>query len=425
MRGRSPFVIAVMLVMSVALTCIAGLAAATTSHTGLAPTFLRTYLGALRGEIIVIQKERAEKPRPIYGGNQVVEAPADERAELHVIVISDLNGRYGSTEYGEFVHAAVREIIDRRPDIVLSTGDMVAGQREGLDYRAMWQSFHAAVTRPLAQAGIPLLITPGNHDAATSARFAHERAIFVDEWNLHRPKIEFVDDSNYPIRYSAVMGSTFFISLDATAVGALPREQMVWLERQLAASQDYDNRIVFGHVPLWASSIPKRREIIGDPALEELFNKYRVSAYISGHHHSYFPGARGELRLISMPCLGSGVRRLIAPDQDYAPRGLVEFIAAKGGLYDVDAWRAPRFDERIARESLPPKVGTARGLMVRDDLLGLNLRSRQFLDKRCLEAGVSCVAIPSAAIQSPMPVVPPTPARPSVDVPRLPDGLGN
>lgn len=369
------------------------------------PTWLPTL--ALRGEVVPLRKPQLPKPDHIYGGNQPSSAPSDTRSELHVIVISDLNGRYGSTSYAADVHAAVQEIIARRPDLVLSTGDMVAGQREGLDYRAMWQAFHAAVTVPLRDAGIPLLITPGNHDGATSARFAHERAIFSDEWELYRPKVQLVDDAFYPVRYSAVVGQTFFISLDATAVGPLPREQMIWLERQLAQSQGYDNRIVFGHVPLWAVTIPKRREVIGDSDLEALFERYRVSAYISGHHHAYYPGARGDLRLIAMPCLGSGLRALIAPLQERAPKGFVEFVAAPGGLYDVEAWRAPRFHEVIDRESLPPKVGLGRGVMVRDDLLGLDLRARPVDDKECASDRERCASGPSPR-----------------SYPALPDGLG-
>ena len=86
---------------------------------------------------------------------------ADAREVLRVAVVADLNGAYGSATYGEPVHVAVRRIVELRPDLVVSVGDMVAGQRSGLDYRAMWAGFFSVVADPLAAAGIPLAVTPG------------------------------------------------------------------------------------------------------------------------------------------------------------------------------------------------------------------------------------------------------------------------
>ena len=49
---------------------------------------------------------------------------------LDVVVISDLNGSYGSVRYDARVKNAVARIIEMDPDLVISTGDMVAGQRK-------------------------------------------------------------------------------------------------------------------------------------------------------------------------------------------------------------------------------------------------------------------------------------------------------
>ena len=68
-----------------------------------------------------------------------------EAPPLRVAVISDLNGGYGSTEYESTVDGAVRRIPDLRPDLVISTGDMVAGQRRPhltrAEVEAMWGRF--------------------------------------------------------------------------------------------------------------------------------------------------------------------------------------------------------------------------------------------------------------------------------------------
>ena len=46
-----------------------------------------------------------------------------------VVVVSDLNESYGSTRYSPAVDEAVCQTIALAPDVVISTGDMVAGQR--------------------------------------------------------------------------------------------------------------------------------------------------------------------------------------------------------------------------------------------------------------------------------------------------------
>lgn len=339
------------------------------------PSVIQSFFPALD---VRIRKHLGATPVRVrsYGGNSEHAPIADARGALHVMVISDLNSSYGSTTYRSGVHDAVEEIIRRRPDVVISGGDMVAGQRHGLDYRAMWQGFHDAVTRPLEQAGIPLLVTAGNHDGPHSRQYRYQREIYKDEWNIHRPKVTFVDDTHYPEYYSVAMGPVLFISVDSSTVGSLGGSQMPWLEAQLKNAQDFPVKIVFGHVPLWAVSRGREREIIGDEALEALLERYEVDAFIAGHDHAYYPGARGNVRYIAAPALGTGPRHLLAPNQNRSPRGFLEFFAGvNGGIYDLESWRVPDFQRIDAREDLPPKVGRGRAPLVRDDLAGMDLRS--------------------------------------------------
>ena len=110
---------------------------------------------------------------------------------LTVVVISDLNGSYGSTDYAPRVSRAIDWIIKTQPDLVISTGDMVAGQRIPLltdaEVRRMWRAFHETVSDPLERAGIPLAVTPGNHDASGYDRFMLEREIYEDQWKSRKP----------------------------------------------------------------------------------------------------------------------------------------------------------------------------------------------------------------------------------------------
>lgn len=296
----------------------------------------------------------APEPRPAVGD-----------APLAVVVVSDLNGAYGATNYGDPVHAAVARVIELEPDLVLSTGDMVAGQRRGLDYTGMWASFHAAVTEPFAAAGIAFAITPGNHDGSGYPVFAEERREFVEQWAERAPDVVFVDRSGWPLRYSFTRGPALFVSLDATTIGPLDEPQMRWLEAQLEATTQ-PVKIVFGHVPLHPFTIGRESERIGDAALEAILRRHDVDLFISGHHHAYYPGRRGPLRLVSTACLGGGPRPLIGTEERSA-RAILAFEVGADGVANVDAFGGARLDERIEREGLPRFVGVGDERIERDD----------------------------------------------------------
>lgn len=288
-------------------------------------------------------------------------------APLRVIVVSDLNDSYGSTTYSAAVHDAVAAIVARAPDLVLSTGDMVAGQQAGLDYPAMWAGFHAAVSDELAAAGLPFAVSPGNHDASGYPAFAGERELFVAEWTDRKPALEFVDDSGYPLRYSFTAGAALFVALDSTTVGALDAEQMQWLDGQLGRS-DAPTKIVFGHVPLVPFAVGREDEIIGDPALEAMLEQHGVTMFISGHHHVYYPGRRGTLRHVSMACLGSGPRAWIGTNTT-SPRAMLELeIDEVGAITVLEGLSGPAFDTPIPRTDLPASLTYGPWVVTRDDL---------------------------------------------------------
>lgn len=292
--------------------------------------------------------------------------PAPQR--LRVAVISDLNGSYGSTTYGPLVHDAttwLAEVV--KPDVVLTTGDMVAGQRAGLDYGAMWAAFHEAVTDPLASAGVPLAPTPGNHDASGYATFADEREIYITQWQARRPAVTFVEDTYYPLRYAFRMGPALFVSLDDTIIAPLDDPQRAWLRQVLEAHADAPVKIVYGHVPLYAVAQGREDEALEDEALEAMLVELGVDAFVSGHHHAYYPGKRGALRLISMACLGSGSRRLIG-ESSASPRGVAIIDVEGDQLVGVELHTGDGFATTVPRASLPPLVSYHDHAIVRDDL---------------------------------------------------------
>lgn len=300
------------------------------------------------------------------GHTPSMDAGPDPGRSYRIVVLSDLNGSYGSTEYSSTVHAAVSRVIAMNPDLVLSTGDMVAGQMAGLDYEAMWDGFHAAVSDRLATAGIPFAVTPGNHDASAYSSFAMERSTFVAEWQVRRPDLEFVDDAHYPLRYAFRLGPALFVSLDDTTVGHLGSEQMSWLE-DLLITHDAAVKIVYGHVPLYPFAVGRETEYIGDANLENMLNRHEVDLFLSGHHHAYYPGRRGSLRLVSMACQGSGPRALIGGDGSVS-RSILLFEIDADGIHELDAYGGSGYDQPIARATLPPYVNEGELRIDRDDL---------------------------------------------------------
>jgi hypothetical protein len=284
---------------------------------------------------------------------------------LRVAVISDLNGSYGSTTYGSAVHAAVAALLASPPDLVLVTGDMVAGQQAGLDYAAMWAGFHAAVTDPLQAAGIPVAVTPGNHDASGYSGFGVERDEYERQWRARVPAVDFVDDEQYPFRYAFRAGRGLFVSLDDTLIGPLSAEQRDWLDGVLRT--DDVVKVVFGHVPLHPFTIGRETEILADDDLEDVMVARDVDLFVSGHHHGYYPGVHGALRVVSMACLGAGSRKLVGTTTT-SPRSLLRFVVDDGGLHDVDAYGGTAFDDVVLRSSLPASLGSGASLVRRDDL---------------------------------------------------------
>ena len=289
---------------------------------------------------------------------------------VRIVVISDLNGSYGSTEYSSNVHRAVAAIVGLAPDLVVSTGDMVAGQRNPAlsdrEVRAMWQAFHAAVTDPLARAGISMAVTPGNHDASGYSGFKHERRIYASEWQERRPAVTFVDGDDYPFFYAFDIGPARLVSLDATTIGRLYTAQMRALEQVFDGAGPA--RIVFSHMPLWPFTEGRETHIIGDPDLEILFERVGVDLHLSGHHHAFYPGHIDRFSVIAQAELGGGSRPLIGTGHT-GPKTITLLNIASDGTIRVSALQGPDFLTAVDVRTLPERLITPERVIRRIDLV--------------------------------------------------------
>lgn len=232
----------------------------------------------------------------------------------------------------------------------------------------MWAAFHTRVSNPLEAAGIPLAVTPGNHDGSAYRGFETERRIYAEQWGAKKPALQFVDDTHYPLYYAFAAGETLFIALDATIIGHLPRDQMSWLRDLLGKhGAEYRQRVAFSHLPLWPFAQRRERDFIGDPDLERLLQQADIALYLSGHHHAFYPGHKDGVDYVSQSCLGAGPRKLIGATKR-APRSFT-LIEIEDGKLHLSAFQSPDFRRPVDWETLPERIRSQAAELIRADLV--------------------------------------------------------
>lgn len=288
-----------------------------------------------------------------------------------IAFISDLNGRYGSSSYDGRVTDAIETIIQLQPDLVISTGDMVAGQRHPrLDVDAlnrMWRSFNNSVTDPLSMKGIPILVTPGNHDGSGFPEYALEQERFAIEWRARTPDIDILPGSEWPRRYAARMGKMLLLSFDGTRPGALPEAERLFINEML---NSYGNTasatLVYSHLPMWPLTKGREHEILNDPALLELLHRKGVDVYASGHHHAFFAGTDEE----GMVHVGNGAlggnARAFSGEKKRQPYSFTVLNLANGTV-NISSRFAPGFETEIPASGLPATITGPLGILRRVD----------------------------------------------------------
>lgn len=232
----------------------------------------------------------------------------------------------------------------------------------------MWDAFHRTVTAPLEAAGIPLAVTPGNHDASAYGGFERERRLYAETWAAHRPDLDYVREDGYPFAYAFDLGGVRFASLDATTVGALSPDQKGWLADVMRTAGP--TRVVFSHLPLWPVAVGRETEIIGDRGLADLFGEVGIDLHLSGHHHAYYPGASGGVAYVAQACLGAGSRALIGTEERTEP-GFTLLDIAEDGTIEVSAVTGPALGTHLDPRTLPATIGTGAAQLERLDLARL------------------------------------------------------
>lgn len=317
---------------------------------------------------------RSQKPAP-----KGLFAPT--RGDVRIVVISDLNSAYGSTDYIDQVKQAIKFLPDWEPDLVLCGGDMVAGQATDLsdaEIKAMWQGFDKHIAAPMRKAKLSFGFTIGNHDGSGSLyngnyTFDRDRKAVSTYWQdpQHDPNLNFIDRSNFPFYYTFQQNDIFFLTWDASTA-TISDQQLQWVEKSLASevAKNSKLRMAIGHLPLYA--VARGRETGGNylndaDRLRALLEKYNVHTYVSGHHHAYYPAYKGKLELLNAGVLGDGPRRLLSGD--LAPSRTITVIDISWTTndiiyttYDMDTLKV------VDQTTLPPYIDAPNGRINRRDL---------------------------------------------------------
>ena len=302
------------------------------------------------------------------------------RQDFRIVVISDLNSQYGSTEYEPEVKQAIALMPQWQPDLVLCGGDAIAGQKKSLtesQIDAMWQAFDRHVAAPLRQQQIPFAFTIGNHDGSGAIKdggfvFKQERELAKAYWskNEDRLGLNFVDRGDFPFYYSFQQSGIFFLVWDASTQN-ISKQQLAWVKQSLNSdiARQAKDRIAIGHLPLYPIAATKNKPgeyLARGEQMRSLLEQNQVRVYISGHHHVYYPGKKEDLELLHAGALGQGARQLINSDLLPYPTVTVIDIDAASKLtyttYNAKTW------ELITLEQLPPSITGEHGTILRRDL---------------------------------------------------------
>lgn len=147
------------------------------------------------------------------------------------------------------------------------------------------------------------------------------------------------DEKNYKdlfgkTNFSFSYGNSYFLVLD-TSDKQVTKEQKDWLIKQLKISQNYTNRFVFTHVPLYdpregeyakGHSLKKLKQA---KELNDLFDKYKVTMLFCSHIHFYYKGEWQNTPFIITG--GAG-----APLKNYKHNGFYHYVKVMVNGKDIE-----------------------------------------------------------------------------------------
>jgi 3',5'-cyclic AMP phosphodiesterase CpdA len=187
--------------------------------------------------------------------------------------------------------AAVADL-EPRPAGLLLDGDAAYNKGEPGDYRLL-----AELLRPLADAGLPVHITLGNHDDRENFRAGLARAAAGSPLVSRHVAVVEANRANWFLLDS-------LDRVNATP-GTLGEEQVAWLARALDARPGKPALVVVHHNPLWTLPADKRPGLVDTERLfGVLVPRKQVKAVFFGHTHRWQRDRHEGIHLVNLPPVG-------------------------------------------------------------------------------------------------------------------------
>ena len=188
--------------------------------------------------------------------------------DLHVCAVGSSANRVSETNM--FTTRAFRAVAEMKPDVVLITGDLT---ESGMP--AEYANLAALIRRDLPP---PVYVIPGNHDRRDNFRDALARLPGV------------TSDPSY-VQYAVDDHPVRLVMLDTVVFGfghgELRHDQLIWLDRTLAAAPDKPTMVAMHHPPFGCGIAHMDRIALREPeAFAAVIARHpQVRRIVCGHHH--------------------------------------------------------------------------------------------------------------------------------------------
>jgi len=195
-------------------------------------------------------------------------------SKFFFVVFGD--NRAGDPACDAVYQKVVAAAMERKPDFVMNTGDLVNTPGNIQDWAKFWE-----MSKPIT---VPYFLTVGNHDIHPMVK-GSER--------IYKEQVDLPGNELY---YSFRAGNSLFVVLDTNLDDAEKKingDQLKWLEGVLSKGTQ-KHTFVFLHHPLFPDKSKGKhhgnsldRYLKERDALQALFVKHKVTTVFTGHEHLY------------------------------------------------------------------------------------------------------------------------------------------
>ena len=267
----------------------------------------------------------------LLGREALAEAPKKDPNRW--VLISDIHvssrrdDKHGDVKPAESFAATVKQVLalDPLPDAAIITGDLASVAGEPDNYKLVKELF-----KPIREAGIPLHLVLGNHDHRE-----HFWAAFpeVKPATAHADRQTAIIET--PLANWFLMDSLLATKLSP---GALGKEQLAWLAKELDARKDKPALLVAHHqLDLYGGLLDYFA------LLDVAASRRQAKAYFHGHTHRWKVDRQQGIHTINVPATAW----LFDPKQ---PRGWLDLRLEKSGatiVMNALNKKHPKHGERV------------------------------------------------------------------------------